>query len=462
MEKNDHPVALKEAKFDANELFFSITSSDSTILSGNDVFVRISGYTKQELIGQFHNVIRHPDMPRVIFKTLWEYIKADKPIVAYVKNKTKEGGYYWVLAAVFPLKERFISIRIKPDTKVFGAARELYFKLLMAESKEGMEASESLLPDLLRQLGYKNYDHFMGEALLCELKNRQKLQLQSCLKEERTVTSPPLLSQLKLAHAHCESLMHEYDKWFEKIDFFTELKSIFEEKGMVLRYLARDIVNLSLNTSVSSYKVANGGETFGILARDIRINAKENDILIYKVHHAIETLSGALNAMVFLVAAVRLQIEMATYLIEEVLCNNSEVQMVEMRGNICDLIALVTEYTDKIKGLQSELNSEIKEVLTYLDQLEQQMMYLGYVQVYGVIEAAGSSDESMRFGIIFAQLKALIGETVQEIEIMQRMGQHFDSENQALMQRSEESIVMLGRLHGQMVTIKDMEEKYEK
>ncbi|MGA9045856.1 PAS domain-containing protein [Sulfuricurvum sp.] len=453
---------MKETKLNSNELFFSITSHDSTILSGNDVFVRISGYTKDELIGSFHNIVRHPDMPRVIFKTLWDHIKAGKPIVAYVKNKTKEGGYYWVLAAVFPLKERYVSIRIKPDTKVFSAIRELYVKLLMAESTGGMDESERIMPELLREVGYESYEHFMGDALLSELKGRQNLKSQSCMKAEDFVLVHPQLSQLKSAHTQCEILLQEYDRWFEKIDFFADIKSIFEEKGMALRYLARDIVNLSLNTSVSSYKVANGGETFGILARDIRINAKENDALIHQIHQTIEKLSSALNGIVFLVSAIRLQIEMVTYVIDEVLCKNSEVQMVEMRGNICDLIALVMEYSDKTKALQGELNGEIKEVLAYLDQLEKQMMYLGYVQVYGVIEAAGSSDESARFGIIFAQLKALIGETVQEIATMQKMGQNFDGENRSLMKRSEESVVILERLHEEMVMIKAREENHGK
>lgn len=458
METNDHNVASREAKFDARELFFSITSQDSTILSGNDVFVRISGYTKEELTGSFHNIVRHPDMPRVIFKTLWDYLKAGKPIVAYVKNKTKEGGYYWVLAAVFPLKERFISIRIKPESKIFSVVKELYPLLLRAEEEGGIEESAQLLPELLSQWGYRNYDHFMRDALLCELKGRQKLKSLSCFNTEDLFSTHPLLSKLKSAHAECAALMREYDRWFEKIDFFADIKTLFEEKGMALRYLARDIVNLSLNTSVSSYKVENGGETFGILARDIRINAKENDALIHQIHCAIEKLSGALNGIVFLLSAIRLQVEMATYVIDEVLCKNSEVQMVEMRGNICDLIALVSEYSDKIKGLQSQLSGEIREVLTHLDHLDRQMMYLGYVQVYGVIEAAGSSDEAARFGIIFAQLKTLIGETKQEIDTMQKMGKSFDGENRSLMKRSEAGAVILERLHEEMMMIKAMEE----
>ncbi|MDD2358687.1 MAG: PAS domain-containing protein, partial [Thiovulaceae bacterium] len=84
MENVNTAILMKEAKFDLDELFFSITKHDSTILSGNETFVRISGYEKDEIMGQFHNIIRHQDMPRVVFKIFWDYLKAGKPVVAYV------------------------------------------------------------------------------------------------------------------------------------------------------------------------------------------------------------------------------------------------------------------------------------------------------------------------------------------------------------------------------------------
>ena len=74
MEKINTAILMKESKFDLHELFFSITQHDSTILFGNETFIRISGYEKDEIIGKFHNIIRHQDMPRVIFKKFWEYL----------------------------------------------------------------------------------------------------------------------------------------------------------------------------------------------------------------------------------------------------------------------------------------------------------------------------------------------------------------------------------------------------
>lgn len=438
MENTEYSVAnKKEAKFDTHELFFSITDQASTILSSNEVFIRISGYQKEELIGQFHNVIRHPDMPRVVFKVLWDHLKNEKPVVAYVKNKTKEGGYYWVLAVVFPLKDQFLSIRLKPTSPLFSVVRELYFKLVMAETSGTMELSEPMLFENLDNLGYKSYDDFMSDALLSELGERKKLL--STTETEAKICSDvttPLGVKLKVLLQYSQILMERYGHWFEKIDMYNHVKSTFEEKGLLLRHLARDIVFLSLNASVASYKVAVGGETFGVLASDIRINAKENDRLITHIHTLSESLADALNELIFTVSTLSIQIEMVTYFIEESLRCNSHVSGSKISENLDSLVALVFVYSEKLSTMQMKMDFFIQESRKYLDQLEQQVMYLGYIQVYGIIEAASNNDETIDFRGIFSQLKGLIHDTSEEIAIMQKIGINFHAENRNLMEES--------------------------
>jgi len=449
---------MKEAKFDTNELFFSITDHASTILSGNEVFVRISGYKREELVGQFHNIIRHPDMPRVVFKVLWDHLKNDQPVVAYVKNKTKEGGYYWVLAAVFPLSDNFISIRIKPNSPIFTAVRELYFKLLMAETSGGMESSERILVENLHNLGYKSYDDFMSDALLSELSERKKLLVaaEAEAKIYSEVTTP-LGLQLKVLLQNSQTLMQRYGCWFEKIEMYNHVKLIFEEKGVLLRHLARDIVFLSLNASVASYKVAKGGETFGVLASDIRINAKENDRLISQVHTLSESLSDTLNELIFTVSSLSIQIEMVTYFIEESLQCNAQTTASEVSEKLDSLIELVFVYSDKLSALQLKMDCFIQESTKHLDQLEQQVMYLGYIQVYGIIEAASNNDETVGFGGIFSQLKGLIRDTSEEIAIMQKMGINFHTENRNLMDEAERIRTVVERFRFEADAIKTMD-----
>lgn len=452
MEQTGSKVTIdKEERLEAHELFFSITKSDSTILTGNDLFVRISGYAKEELIGRHHNIIRHPDMPRIVFKTFWEYLKGGKPIVAYVKNRTKEGGFYWVLAAVFPLGERYISIRLKAVSRSFGIIKEIYAALADAEMREGMEGSEKLFEPLLNSAGFDTYDHFMSDALLKELELRTVALSTACHSKEVWNNGSAVTVQLKSVYRYSQTLREEYDQWFDKIDMFRRVKSAFEEKGEHLLHLGRDIVFLSLNASVSSYKIEKGGETLGVIAHDIRITAKENESLINRFYAVIHQMADVLNGVVFSVAAIRVQIEMITSFIDESVCRGNEENIVEVLQNVGDLIGLVEEYARQSNLLQVKLDTQIQESRKYLDYMEQQMLYLGYVQTYGIIEAAGNVEETEKFGVIFSQLKRLTGDTSHEVETMQKMGKDFYTENRKLMEKSQKTERLLKRLNEERV-----------
>lgn len=86
------PVPVdRERPFSLPELFFSTTDFKAIIRSGNDVFLRVANYSREELVGRNHNVVRHPDMPRSVFEVFWRYLKAKKPIAAFVKNLASDG-----------------------------------------------------------------------------------------------------------------------------------------------------------------------------------------------------------------------------------------------------------------------------------------------------------------------------------------------------------------------------------
>ncbi|OHE09978.1 MAG: hypothetical protein A2513_07700 [Sulfurimonas sp. RIFOXYD12_FULL_33_39] len=454
MEKINTAILMKESKFDLHELFFSITQHDSTILFGNETFIRISGYEKDEIIGKFHNIIRHQDMPRVIFKKFWEYLKLNKPVVAYVKNKTKDGGFYWVLAVVFPMEDRYISIRIKPNTAIFTVVREIYFRLLMAEAKSDMDESQKLFIELLNAYGFDDYDHFMNEVLLAELLERKRLlTLNRSQEHDYSYLKSDFKLDVKSLYDISKVLLNEYEKWFTKIESLKRIKSIFEDKGYLLRTLARDIVFLSLNASVSSYKLESDGETFGVLASDIRTNAKQNDILIRNVHKTTQSFTESINEMIFLVSYLSLQMEMVTYFIKELLDESSE----KLNENINILNELVMQYNEKLIKLPNIFDKLIRINILNLEELEKQLMYLGYVQVYGIIESSRLNDDRLGFCEIFSQLKALISKTSDEISLMKDMAENFNVDNKNLMNDSKKIEVLLNSFKSQIIKMKKME-----
>lgn len=156
-----------ELPYSCEEIFFSRTNEKGHILYVNSTFQRISLYTRDELNGQPHNIIRHPDMPRGVFWIVWSAIKKQEPVGAYIKNKAKDGRYYWVFAIITPIAGGYLSVRLKPCSPVFHMIKEEYAALAKAEIDRSLKPSESaqILMARLGELGFPDYAAFMAAAL---------------------------------------------------------------------------------------------------------------------------------------------------------------------------------------------------------------------------------------------------------------------------------------------------------
>lgn len=98
--KINQPVTNVETLLPEGEFIYSSTDLKGVIVEANEAFVRISNFTRDEMIGQSHNMVRHPDMPPEAFADLWRDLKAGRPWRGIVKNRRKDGGFYWVVANV--------------------------------------------------------------------------------------------------------------------------------------------------------------------------------------------------------------------------------------------------------------------------------------------------------------------------------------------------------------------------
>ena len=172
--RNVYRPATGEAPFGFDEIFFSRTDHRGVIECGNYVFKRVSDYGWNDLIGAPHKRIRHPDMPKGVFWLFWETLKAGEPIGAYVKNKAKDGLYYWVYAVALPFQGGFLSIRIKPASDLFETIKQEYEVLREAEENGGLTPEESAAQLVRRigDLGYSDYRAFESDALTRELAAR--------------------------------------------------------------------------------------------------------------------------------------------------------------------------------------------------------------------------------------------------------------------------------------------------
>jgi PAS domain S-box-containing protein len=160
-----------EKTFRPDEIIVSKTDTKGRIIYANEVFLRMAGFAEDEILGQPHSIIRHPDMPRCVFKLLWDTINTGAEIFAYVVNRSKNGDHYWVLAHVTPTFDAagqlvsFHSNRRTPRPEAVAKATALYAELRAIENshsdrKAGLEASFAAMVSKLEGLGVP-YDEFV-------------------------------------------------------------------------------------------------------------------------------------------------------------------------------------------------------------------------------------------------------------------------------------------------------------
>lgn len=160
-----------EKTFRADQIIVSKTDLQGRLTYVNDLFVEISGYVESDLIGQPHNVIRHPAMPRSIFRLLWDRLSAGQEIFAYVVNLSADGSHYWVLAHITPTSDAagtiigYHSNRRTADADTITKISALYQRLLAEEARhstarEAVEAGRLFLEDELASAG-ASYDEFV-------------------------------------------------------------------------------------------------------------------------------------------------------------------------------------------------------------------------------------------------------------------------------------------------------------
>ncbi|WP_420337336.1 PAS domain-containing protein [Roseibium sp.] len=163
----------RERTFHRDDVIVSKTDLKGRITYANRVFLDVAGYTEKEVLGQPHSLIRHPEMPRCVFKLLWSTLEAGQEIFAYVVNRCKNGDHYWVYAHVTPSFDTsgkiisYHSNRRVPDMAIVNEHIIPLYKMLLEEEKrhasrkDGMLASEQMVLGLLEQHGIA-YDEFVA------------------------------------------------------------------------------------------------------------------------------------------------------------------------------------------------------------------------------------------------------------------------------------------------------------
>lgn len=188
--------------FGATDLLVSRTDKRGVIQSANANFVRVSAIPWENLRHAPHKVVRHKDMPKGVFFTMWEHIQRNEPFGAYIKNQAGDGTHYWVFATVTPLDDGYMSVRIKASGEAYEAAGDLYQARLAAETagENDPEASAQALEAEVQALGYHSYKAFMTKALMAQVDQRNK---------DRGITDSTSLAHLRAAIGLWDGIFNE-------------------------------------------------------------------------------------------------------------------------------------------------------------------------------------------------------------------------------------------------------------
>lgn len=153
-----------------HDFIVSKTDPKGKISYCNEMFIRFSGYQEAELIDQPHNIIRHPDMPRSVYRFMWETLQLKQEFFGIVKNLCKNGAYYWTFANVTPSFQDnqligYYSVRRQPSRKIVETIKPIYQQMIAEEakyssSKEAMDASFEILNNVIAEQG-QSYNEFI-------------------------------------------------------------------------------------------------------------------------------------------------------------------------------------------------------------------------------------------------------------------------------------------------------------
>lgn len=151
-----------------NDFIVSKTDTSGRITYANRIFMDIAGFPESDLLGVQHNIIRHPEMPRGVFRFMWDTLKSGNEFIGFAKNLCADGGYYWVFANITPDYDKdgklqgYYSVRRQPPQSALDVLIPVYKEMLAIEkrssTKEAPDKSIAYLVDVVGQVGAKSYD----------------------------------------------------------------------------------------------------------------------------------------------------------------------------------------------------------------------------------------------------------------------------------------------------------------
>ncbi|MEV0897601.1 PAS domain-containing protein [Actinoplanes sp. NPDC049802] len=448
----------QESTFRVSDLFFSRTDTKGRILSGNDVFARVSGYPREELLGAPHNIVRHPAMPRSVFALVWDRLLAGLQISAYTVNLAADGSHYWVLTSMRPVTGGYLSIRQKPcHPELFATVQAIYADVLATEqaaeaagasTSEIIAAGTARLGELLAEAGFADYEVFMGQLLPAEVAARTEV-MQAAEEQFRASGRPDrrgaALRSAELGREYAEvsdallALVH-------RIDMFESYSTQLADQSAYVRELARKIYLFSLQTALLGHQL--GERAAGVSAVAELVKDGVGGILAAAdpLTEVIDKIRATLGALAYSVAASKLEVDALRVFVTELIRDKpSDPILIDDLGLLAEGISDDVQTTGRRLAELRDLMPDLRVPLSRLEGLLREMDALTF---NGRVECSRIDDRADAVKL-FAQIRGLVREADKRlsgvdnfsemIAAAAREGQTIERTVQALVRRIAET-----------------------
>lgn len=414
---------IDEARYmGLDELFFSETDSRGVIRFGNQVFARVAGYELDDMIGRPHNLVRHPDTPRATFVVLWEHLERGEPVVAYVKNLAADGRHYWVLAAVMPAGDGYVSIRLKPTSPLFDGVREAYARTVAAEQTAldagdsppvAMEQGLGRLLIELESLGFDSYDRFMRTALITELGLRD----QALAAERNGSSAARRLVNGSSAHSHdiseddlhvaarldeihrtCVDLTGRLAELVANGGSLTGLRGEILPKAQAILELGETIRLLALNAEIESNRLGEVAAALRAIAEQLGGDANAGKRIVDQLAQRLRALLDPIEVVLFDVVLATLKVEMVGVFVAEILADRVDATDPRHRS-VALLVETFLDSAERIVPGLIALEDRLAGVDEEMVRLRRFLRTLNYVQLAGRIESSRNERVAVFQGI---------------------------------------------------------------
>lgn len=432
------PTPLDASRdFDIDEMFFSTTDGKGIIRAGNHVFERVSAYDRSELVGHAHNIIRHPDMPRSVFRLVWKHLLEGEPVAGFIKNLAKDGRYYWVVAHLTPIEGGFLSVRFKPSSALLPVVERVYREMVACEQAAevrglsrdaAMSESEASLGAALRSHGFDSYDAFMRSMLHDEMKSRDEQiaaqQLKLFAQElPAGAVDTALRASLEAIHGGGLRAYTQINTLYAQLDEFADLNEKLREKSAFVLGLTGEFRFIAFNAALRASRLGEEGRSLSVIAEYLGSASESAARTVTLLTTQIDAILGKLRVVTFNLAAARLQIEMVLSFCAELAEGRSTAaQACEGHSRMIeDLQRAFAPTIDRAVKALLELEHELEALSAHAEDMQRKVLTLQVAQVGGLVEAQRLRGDDT-FAVMFADLRQGVDSTKRELGELDAIG----------------------------------------